>query len=184
MKKMLLAIAALAVVALLTACGDGEVKVIVVTATPGPSSETGSLDAMETGAETTAMSTPEATDDLTWQQMTTQTEEKIAASLKAANIEATRIECDSKPGHTGSEVRLLTHCNSFTDEDAMGILGVLFKDGRFGINSITAHSYDDGTALLKECMFTPSGQDCDTVRMDGVEAMFLVYGLKLEWENY
>ena len=61
MNKILLAIAVLTVTTLLTACGDGEVRVIVVTATPGLSSETGSPAVKETGAEATAMPTPEST---------------------------------------------------------------------------------------------------------------------------
>ena len=60
MKWILLAIGALTVTGLLTACGDGEVRVIVVTATPGMSSETGATARSETGAEATVMPTPES----------------------------------------------------------------------------------------------------------------------------
>ena len=60
-QTILSAIAILAVTALLTACGNGEVRVMVVTATPGMSSETGSPVAGETGAEPTAIPTPEST---------------------------------------------------------------------------------------------------------------------------
>ena len=64
MKKLPLVIAALAVTALLTACGDGDVRVVVVTATPGLSSETGSSEAKAIAMptqETTSASNPQPT---------------------------------------------------------------------------------------------------------------------------
>ena len=60
-QTILSAIAILAVTALLTACGNGEVRVIVVTATPSMSSETGAPAAKETGAEAIAMPASETT---------------------------------------------------------------------------------------------------------------------------